>query len=72
MLISICLCNRLSRNAELIVGENNYTSVMTSGLSRAHNMGDVPPMSKGNKCFSDCDLSISNFEDSIISRDVIP
>ena len=56
MLISICLCNRLSRNAELIVGENNYTRVMTSGLSRAHNMGDVPPMSKGNKCFSDCDL----------------
>ena len=45
---------------------------MTSDLRRAPNMGDVPPMSKGNKCFSVCDLSISNFEDSIISRDVIP
>ena len=70
--MSICLCNRLSKNAELMVGENNYTRVMTSGLSRVNNMWNVLPMSKGNKCFSDCDLSTSNFEDSIISRGVIP
>ena len=70
--MSICLCNRLSKNAELMVGENNYTRVMTSGLSRVNNMWNVRPMSKGNKCFSDCDLSTSNFEDSIISRGVIP
>ena len=72
MLISICLCFRLSENAELIVGKNNYTRVMTSGLRRANNMGDVLPMSKGNKYFSDCDLLTSNFADSIISRGVIP
>ena len=72
MLISICLCFRLSENAELIVGKNNYTRVMTSGLRRANNMGDVLPMSKENKYFSDCDLSTSNFADSIISRGVIP
>ena len=45
---------------------------MTSGLRRANNMGDVLPMSKENKYFSDCDLSTSNFADSIISRGVIP
>ena len=55
-----------------MVGECNYTRVLTSGISRVNNMWNVLPMSKGNKCFSDCDLSTSNFEDSIISRGVIP
>ena len=55
-----------------MVVEYNYTRVMTSGLSRVNSMWNVLPMSKGNKCFSDCALSTSNFEDSIISRGVIP